>query len=183
MWACILCVDFFCMSLRRDAVHFLPPFPAKWPRCDLQLIMRPFSVGRCCCLLILSFTYNRQVLFTNRKQSSRCFIMSLLCVLTNAAGRLPWLAPLCRLLPGLERAARPATGGTRLQRNKSDFLISSSVVFFLLYRVRMGLVPWRINNFTRKYARQTFVLMWFLCRVAFIGLLHRVTALSENIFH
>lgn len=114
VWACTLCVDFFCMSLKRDTVHFLPPFPAKWPRCDLQLIMRPFSVGRCCCLLILSFTYNRQVLFTNRKQSSRCFIMSLLCVLTNAAGCLPRLAPLCRLLPGLERTARPATGGTRL---------------------------------------------------------------------
>lgn len=155
LWACILCIDFFCMGLRRDTVHLLLSVPAKWPRCDLQFIMRLFSVGRCCCLLILSFTYNRQVLFTNRKQSSRCFIMSLLCVLTNVAGRLPWLTPLYRLFPGLERAARPATGGTRLQRNKSDFLIRSSDIFFLLYQVRMGLAPWRINNFTQKYGRQT----------------------------
>lgn len=45
--------------------------------------------GRSCCLLILSFTYNRRVQFTNRIQNSRRFIMSLLRAITNAAGRLP----------------------------------------------------------------------------------------------
>lgn len=82
----------------------LPPLGSPWN--DLHLITCGASVGSCCCLLILSFTYNRHVLFTNRIQNSRCFIMSLLCVITNAAGRLPWL-PLCRLLPGLRRAALP----------------------------------------------------------------------------
>lgn len=93
-----VCVSVSLHLVRRLLLHELkkrhgpfPPslFPAKRSRCDLQLVMRPFSVGRCCRLLILSFTYNRQVLFTNRKQSSRRFIMSLLCVFTNAAGRLP----------------------------------------------------------------------------------------------
>lgn len=84
---------------------------ADWLKTDLHLIIRWVSVGSCFCLLILSFTYNRHVLFTNRIQNSRRFIMLLRCVLTNAGCRLRWL-PQCRLLPGLEHAACPAAGGT-----------------------------------------------------------------------
>lgn len=124
-----ICRPYVCMCVvhrvrkRNGLSLFSPPTLAQladWLRADLHLIMRWLSVGSCCCLLILSFTYNRHVLFTNRIQNSRCFIMSLLCVLTNAAGRLPWL-PQCRLLPRLERTACPATWGTHMHRNKNDF--------------------------------------------------------------
>lgn len=77
--------------------------------------------GRSCCLLILSFTYNRRVQFTNRIQNSRRFIMSLLRAITNAAGRLPWL-PLCRLLPGLRRSSGlpPETRACRTTETKAS---------------------------------------------------------------
>lgn len=100
---------------------------------DLHLITCGASVGSCCCLLILSFTYNRRVLFTNRIQNSRCFIMSLLCVITNAAGRLLWL-PLCRLLPGLRRAALPCHRGHALaeqQQKQKNLLLTLLVDFFI----------------------------------------------------
>ena len=112
----LVCVD---VRERNSICFLLPPSlppssePADWPRTDLHLIMHWVSVGSCCCLLILSFTYYRNVLFTNRKRSSRRFIMSLLCVLTNAAGCLPWLPP-CRLLPGLEAHSSPGRWEHRL---------------------------------------------------------------------
>lgn len=109
---------------------------ADWLKTDLHLIIRWVSVGSCFCLLILSFTYNRHVLFTNRIQNSRRFIMLLRCVLTNAGCRLRWL-PQCRLLPGLEHAACPAAGGTHththFQGNKSEFFVCATNVIWSNY--------------------------------------------------
>lgn len=116
-----------------------PPCPssprslAGCPWNDLHLVTHFASVGSCHCLLILSFTYNRRVLFTNRIQNSRCFIMSLRCVLTNAAGRLPWL-PLCRLLPGLWRTALPCHWGTQFQNNKHALVFAANLISRLFDR-------------------------------------------------
>lgn len=137
MYNLLLCVCVLCMGLEKEIVHFyffLALLHIASLLTDSGLIytsLCAISVGSCCCLLILSFTYNRHVLFTNRIQNSRRFIMLLLCVLTNAAGCKLWL-PQCRLLPVLEHTACPPTGGTHLQRKKSDF----SVVNFNLVKLK-----------------------------------------------
>lgn len=118
LWRPYVPANFHCTGMCRStgsahpcpsSPHSLRWLPVEW---FTPHYVRRLS-GSCCCLLILSFTYNRRVLFTNRIQNIRYFIMSLLCVITNAAGRLPWL-PLCRLLPGLRHTALPCHQGHTL---------------------------------------------------------------------
>lgn len=128
VWTFILCVCALCMGWEKETVclYFLvlpslPPLLADWLRNDLQLIMRRVSVGSCCCLLILSFTYNGHVLFTQIEYrtpdaslccSSVCLLMQLVASpdFLNVGYYLGWRAQLA--LP---------QGAHHLQRNKSVF--------------------------------------------------------------
>lgn len=122
---CVLCMGLFPPASTHSQL-------ADWLKTDLHLIIHWVSVGSCFCLLILSFTYNRHVLFTNRIQNSRRFIMLLRCVLTNAGSRLHWLTQ-CRLLPRLEHTACPATRGTH-----THTFNETKVTFSFVIRMQFG---------------------------------------------
>lgn len=128
-----VCVNFYFVCLcvvhgmrKRNSLSLfprpaLPPSLGDWLRNDLQLIMHRVSVGSCCCLLILSFTYNRHVLFTQIEYrtpdaslccSCVCLLMQLVASpdFLNVGYYLGWSAQLA--LP---------QGAHHLQRNKSVF--------------------------------------------------------------
>lgn len=127
----------------------LPPSIARWLTEEWFTAHYAPSLGGEL-LLPINFVIHLQwacSVHTNRIQNSRCFIMLLQCVLTNAAGCLPWL-PQCRLLPGLESTACPATGGTPLaKKQKCLFVCSVNFIWsaWVFTGWKIGIVPVRIN--------------------------------------